>query len=225
VYKTSGSKLFSHSERSRALYRHARDRGRRGQFWSMLARRSGCLLDLKRIKANCEARTCCEAGRRTVPIAQIGGSEGRAGDFDRDWNPLQDHTRERWLSIAAARERGETLPPVSLVQVEDTYFVKDGHHRISVARAFGQNTIEAQVVVWQVAGPLSWEASTGRPRCEAVGQPTEISGATSRLRREGARLQDRVLLTARGLLPALRMALGSPTAERVRSRNVWPRWA
>ena len=40
-----------------------------------------------------------------------------------------------------------------LVQVGDVYFVCDGHHRISVARALGQLAIEAEVTVWQVAGP------------------------------------------------------------------------
>jgi hypothetical protein len=143
---------YPNPERSHVLYRCARDRGRRGQFWSRLAGGSRCLLDLKSIEANREVRDCCDVGRRTVPIAQIKGSEGRAGDFDRDFNPLQDYTRERWLGIAGARERGQALPPVSLVQVGDIYFVKDGHHRISVARALGQKAIEAKVVVWQLDG-------------------------------------------------------------------------
>ena len=132
------------------LYRCARARDRHGRFWSKLAGGSRCLLDLKCIEPDDKVRTCCDAGRRTVPIAQIGGSEGRAGDFDRDFNPLQDYTRERWLGIAGARERGKALPPVSLVQVGDIYFVKDGHHRISVARALGQKAIEARVVMWQM---------------------------------------------------------------------------
>jgi hypothetical protein len=46
------------------------------------------------------------------------------------------------------------LPPVSLVQVGDEYFVRDGHHRISVAKAFGQETIEARVAVWEVEGAM-----------------------------------------------------------------------
>jgi len=213
-HKNSSSKPFPNSERSRVLYRCARDRGRRGQFWSMLAGGSRCLLDLKSIEANCEVRTCYDAGRRTVPIAQIGGSEGRAGDFDRDFNPLKDYIRERWLGIAAARECGKALPPVSLVQVGDIYFVKDGHHRISVARALGQKAIEAKVVVWQVEGSLPWETSTCAPGCEPVGQPKGVERAFSKLRREGARVQDRVLLSARGLMAAVRMALGSPAAAR-----------
>jgi hypothetical protein len=56
---------------------------------------------------------------------------------------------------------GAALPPVELVRVEDIYFVQDGHHRISVARAMGQTCIEAEVVVWQVARPLSWQPLAG----------------------------------------------------------------
>ena len=213
-HKNSSSNPFPNSERSRVLYRCARDRGRRGQFWSMLAGGSRCLLDLRSIEANCEVRTSYDAGRRTVPIAQIGGSEGRVGDFDRDFSPLKDYIRERWLGIAAARECGKALPPVSLVQVGDIYFVKDGHHRISVARALGQKAIEAKVVVWQVEGALPCETSTCAPGCEPVGQPKGVEHAFSKLQREGARLQDRVLLSARGLMAAVRMALGSPAAAR-----------
>jgi hypothetical protein len=46
---------------------------------------------------------------------------------------------------------------VELIQVGDLYFVRDGHHRISVARAWGQATIDAEVTVWEVVGPLPWE--------------------------------------------------------------------
>lgn len=137
-------------ERSRLLYRNAREQGRRRQFWSKLIGKPRRLLDLRGVEGRCDDLLICEAVRRTVPIDQIKGSEGRAGDFDRDFNPLKDHVRRRWLGIAAAREQGAALPPVSLVQVGGIYFVRDGHHRISVAKAFGQEAVEAQVVVWQV---------------------------------------------------------------------------
>jgi hypothetical protein len=118
-----------------------------------------------------------------VPISQIGGSEGRVGDFDRDFNPLKDYTRRRWLGIAAARERGKVLPPVSLVQVGDVYFVKDGHHRISVARAVGQDAIEARVTAWQVEGPLPWERPVHASESEAPGGSGGFRRAFARLRR------------------------------------------
>jgi hypothetical protein len=51
------------------------------------------------------------------------------------------------------------LPPVRLIQVGDVYFVRDGHHRISVAKALGQTEIDAVVSVWHAAGPLPWETA------------------------------------------------------------------
>jgi hypothetical protein len=98
-----------------------------------------------------------DGGTRPVPVSQIRGSEGRCRYFDADFNPLYDQARGRWLGIARARQQGKYLPPVVLVQVGDTYFVRDGHHRISVARAMGQIEVEARVTIWQVTGPLPWE--------------------------------------------------------------------
>ena len=88
-------------------------------------------------------------GLQTVPIACIRGTEGREQDFDAAFHPLSPRTRGRWLKIAVAQQTGETLPPVELIQVGSIYFVRDGHHRISVAAALGQTEIDAEVTAWQ----------------------------------------------------------------------------
>jgi hypothetical protein len=141
------------------LYARARERGRRSIRWSALTGRSRCLLALEEILEGSMVAHGEQAETRQVPMCQIRGSEGRCSDFDRGFNPLQDHNRVRWLRVAAARQRGRSLPPVELVQVGDFYFVRDGHHRISVARALGYTTVEAAVQVWQVEGPPPWEES------------------------------------------------------------------
>jgi hypothetical protein len=87
-----------------------------------------------------------ERGLQAVSIAQIVGSEDRAGDFDATFTPTQEHSRARWLSVAAARRKGVALPPVQLVRADDGYYVRDGHHRISVARALGEEFIEAEIL-------------------------------------------------------------------------------
>jgi hypothetical protein len=166
------------------LYQRALDQGRRGQIWSMLTGRSRCLFDLLSTEANCKVLDRTNAELRTVPIEQIQGSEGRARDFDRDFRPLQYHTRERWLSVARARQQGKSLPPVALIQIGDIYFVQDGHHRISVARVLGQKDIEATVIVWQVEGPLPWETLARAPAQEPEGQPSGIK----RTLKQGLRL-------------------------------------
>jgi hypothetical protein len=81
-----------------------------------------------------------------VPVKQVVGSENRVEDFDRDFNPLKLHHRDRWIGIAIARKTGVVLPPVELIQAGDHFYVRDGHHRISVARFLGQLEIEARIV-------------------------------------------------------------------------------
>jgi hypothetical protein len=177
-----------------SLYAVARKRARQGQFWSSLTRRSRGLLALKQVSEACTVQAQSDGGVRTVPIGQIRGSEDRSRDFDRDFNPLQDHCKGRWLNIAVARQQGEALPLVALIQVGEIYFVKDGHHRISVARALGQLDIEAKVNVWQVSGPLPWETPTRAPHQATTGRVPGIERIFQKLRREGSRLWERIVL-------------------------------
>lgn len=87
-----------------------------------------------------------QAGIVIVSLEKIVGSEGRAEDFDNKFGPLNENTLERWMSVLVARRSGCTLPPVALIQVDDEYYVHDGHHRISVANAVGQKEIEAKII-------------------------------------------------------------------------------
>ncbi len=96
-------------------------------------------------------------GLRTVPLASIIGSEGRCRDFDAGFNPRQSATLERWLSVYSAIYQGIGLPPVTLIEIRGNYFVRDGHHRISVARKLGKVDVDAEVTAWDVSGPLPWE--------------------------------------------------------------------
>jgi hypothetical protein len=85
------------------------------------------------------------AGLKVVPLDQIVGSVDRGRDFDRRFRPTSGRSRGRWEQIAAAARRGEAFPPVDLVKVGQLYFVRDGHHRVSVARALGRTDIDAYV--------------------------------------------------------------------------------
>ncbi len=89
-------------------------------------------------------------GSKLVRIADIQASENRSGDFDRNFNPLETHTKSRWLSIAVARLNSQAMPAVELIKVGEVYAVRDGHHRISVARALGEDYIDAHVTTWEL---------------------------------------------------------------------------
>ncbi|MEW6153677.1 MAG: chromosome partitioning protein ParB [Actinomycetota bacterium] len=86
-----------------------------------------------------------DLGHQTVDITTIVGTVDRAKGFDRQFRPTNLHTRQRWERLAAASRRGVALPAVDLYRVGLLHFVRDGHHRVSVARALGQNTIDAVV--------------------------------------------------------------------------------
>jgi hypothetical protein len=84
-------------------------------------------------------------GLQVVPLSAIVGTIDRGRDFDRRFRPTSPRVRSRWEEIAAAMRRGEALPPVDLVMVGEIYFVRDGHHRVSVAIALGHADIDAYV--------------------------------------------------------------------------------
>jgi hypothetical protein len=107
------------------------------------------LLNLNDTEQRLAAGTRSDRGIQLVPLAQIRGSEGRSTDFDVEFRPLREHNKDRWVEIAMARSEDRDLPPVSLVEVNNLYFVRDGHHRISVAKMMGQVEIEAEVTIWR----------------------------------------------------------------------------
>jgi hypothetical protein len=84
-------------------------------------------------------------GLGVVPLDAIVGTIDRQRDFDRRFRPTSRRVRSRWEQIAAAMRRGESMPPVDLLKVGEIHFVRDGHHRVSVARALGLSDIDAYV--------------------------------------------------------------------------------
>jgi hypothetical protein len=85
-------------------------------------------------------------GLQTVALDTILGTVDRAKGFDRQFRPTSSRVRVRWERIANAVRRGEDMPPISLYRIGEVHFVRDGHHRVSVARALGRTHIEAYVV-------------------------------------------------------------------------------
>jgi hypothetical protein len=84
-------------------------------------------------------------GLQSIPLDSIVGSVERTRDFDRGFRPTSDRTRGRWERIATAARQGEAFPPIDVYRIGEVHFVKDGHHRVSVARAQGLDTIDAYV--------------------------------------------------------------------------------
>ncbi|WP_461247459.1 transcriptional regulator, partial [Treponema sp. R6D11] len=85
-------------------------------------------------------------GSQTVPIKMIVGSEGRYHDFNKFFLPRKEHLRSRWQRVDEAHIKDIILPPILLYEIGGVYFVRDGNHRVSVAKMQGVEFIDAEVI-------------------------------------------------------------------------------
>lgn len=88
-------------------------------------------------------------GMKIIPVEKIIGSEGRYKDFDNKFFPKSSHLKVRWEKIDDAAIRQIDLPPIKVYEVAGLYFVRDGNHRVSVAKSRGTEFIDAEVVSLQ----------------------------------------------------------------------------
>ena len=109
-------------------------------------------------------------GLQTIQLDTVAGTVDSRRDFDRRFRPTSDRVRQRWERLDLAQRRGVSLPPIDVYRVGDLHFVKDGHHRVSVARATGHKTIEAYVteVLTRIRPPASPAAATCRWKSRRV---------------------------------------------------------
>jgi len=84
-------------------------------------------------------------GLQTIPLDSIVGTVDRSREFDRAFRPTSSRVRPRWERIAMAQRKGQAMPPIDVYRIGELHFVKDGHHRVSVARALGHRDINAYV--------------------------------------------------------------------------------
>ena len=103
------------------------------------------LLSLDDVRAILKPKTESYKGLQTVPIKLIVGSEGRYQDFNKYFLPKSDHLRSRWERVDEARLSDITLPPIQLYEIGGVYFVRDGNHRVSVAKAEGVEMVDAEL--------------------------------------------------------------------------------
>ncbi len=118
-------------------------------FWQdvigLLRGKPAELLSFDDIKARLRLREESYKGLQNVPLDRIVGSVGRYRDFTSTFLPKNPSLRDRWSRVYAQTNSMTGTPPIELYKVDDVYFVRDGNHRVSVARQIGQPTIEAHV--------------------------------------------------------------------------------
>jgi hypothetical protein len=120
----------------------------RAQLVDLMGAVTGAKTDLvsyDEVANRLRSRQQIEMGTQTVPLSKIVGSVGRYRDFTRTFLPRQGINAERWARVDAVMNSMEGFPPVELYRIGDVYFVRDGNHRVSVARANNLDQIEAYV--------------------------------------------------------------------------------
>jgi len=127
-------------------FSRARTRGRIQRILNLLNPAKDEMLSLNEVKELVRPSTESYRGLQVVPVDRIVGSEGRYADFNKQFLPKHEHLRGRWTRVDEAHITQVALPAVSLFEIGGVYFVRDGNHRVSVARAQGALSIDAEVV-------------------------------------------------------------------------------
>ncbi|MFV9505020.1 MAG: universal stress protein [Oscillochloridaceae bacterium umkhey_bin13] len=117
------------------------------------------LLDFEEVRQRIGARGWAVQGLRDIPLDAIVGSVGRYHDFTRHFLPRSAAAEARWASVCAAFSEGRRLPPIEVYAIGELYFVKDGNHRVSVARERGLSHLPALVTEVQTRIQLPPDAS------------------------------------------------------------------
>lgn len=136
----------------------ARRRGIVSDLYALARGRPVDLLPFEEVRKRLNLSRVVDRGIAEVPLAAIVGSVGRGPEFNRAFLPREGASRERWEDVQGlVDEKG--FPPVELYAAGGVYFVLDGHHRVSVARAEGAESIEAHVREFATPVALSGDES------------------------------------------------------------------
>ncbi len=138
----------------------ARRRAVMQDLLAQLTGRSDSLLSFEDVRSQLHLAGEVDAqGVQEISLDKVVGSVGRYHDFNRAFLPRFSVQQERWSRVDRVLRSQRSLPPIDVFQVGDVYFVKDGNHRVSVARANGWKTIQARVTVVPTRVPLTAETS------------------------------------------------------------------
>lgn len=177
------------------------DTARRRAFWRAVGRVPGRyhtlrLPALNRVLNAARFETQASRGVQEIRLDRVVGtvSVAKQIDFDSAFLPLARRQRERWARLYAFMSAGYgDVPPIEVYQLEDNYYVIDGHHRVSIARELGRDRIEAKVTEIKTRAPIGSDLS--RPALQHVADYARFLEKTGLDR---VRPQARVALTGFG---------------------------
>jgi hypothetical protein len=134
------------TQQAYADFSRARGKAMLSQIQNFLNTDRDKLLSFNDVKGILKPKNEVYMGSQTVPIKMIVGSEGRYHDFNKYFLPRKEHLRHRWQRVDEAHIKDIILPPILLYEIGGVYFVRDGNHRVSVAKMQGVEFIDAEVI-------------------------------------------------------------------------------
>lgn len=138
-------------------FHRARNQAALEDILARLTGKSSELLCYEDVRQKLRAKATAGKVLKEIPLDAIVGSAGRCADFTRSFLPRQESDEQRWARVEVAVSDLAGLPPIEVYQIGEAYFVVDGHHRVSVARHFGADHIQAYVTQLHTRVPLSPE--------------------------------------------------------------------
>jgi nucleotide-binding universal stress UspA family protein len=136
-------------------FRNARRRAIIEQIVARLTGRSADLLAYDEVRTRLKVAATEPRVLKEIPLDAIVGSVGRYTDFTRSFLPRSEDDQTRWVRVRVKIDELAGLPPIDVYQIGQVYFVRDGNHRVSVARELGATHIEAYVSEVQTKVPLT----------------------------------------------------------------------
>jgi len=138
-------------------FRRARRSASMEQIMARFTGRSADLLSYDEVRKKLRAVEEAREELRSIPLDAIVGSVDRYSDFTRSFLPRRDSDEHRWARVKLAVTEPTGVPPIEVYQIGDVYFVRDGNHRVSVARQLGASHIQAYVTEVHTRVPFSPE--------------------------------------------------------------------
>jgi hypothetical protein len=147
----------------RSTFRRARRREAYRRLADVVRRRGQRqpLLSLDEVQRRLRVFEQSYLGIRAIPVSKIVGTVSRTGDFDRDFLPRRAEIGERWRRVEQSYADGD-FPPITVYELDGSYFVVDGHHRVAVARQLGVESIDAEITHLRGRWRLPEGADIGR---------------------------------------------------------------
>jgi len=136
-------------------FARARNKALFNEIQRLLTPEEAAMISLKAVRKVIKTQSETYIGMKVIPINKIVGSEGRYRDFDNQFFPKRSIIKERWEHVDEAVIKDIVLPPIKVYELGGLYFVRDGNHRVSVAKSKGVEFIDAEVVSLQTEIKLS----------------------------------------------------------------------